>query len=150
VHLDADVHLLRFPNNIFIEADVAIKRGAHLCSCNERATIRIGERTTVGYYAFIFASERIEIGADCLIAPFVYIVDSNHSVARSLPINQQLNTTAPIRIGRDVWVAAGACILAGVTIGDGAVVAAGAVVKDDVAPYTIVAGLPAHRIGERQ
>lgn len=47
------------------------------------------------------------------------------------------------RIGHDVWIGCGAKVMAGVTIGHGAVVAAGAVVTRDVAPYRIVAGVPA-------
>ena len=46
-------------------------------------------------------------------------------------------------IGHDVWIGHGAIILPGVTIGHGAVVAAGAVVTKDVAPYAVVAGVPA-------
>jgi acetyltransferase-like isoleucine patch superfamily enzyme len=41
-------------------------------------------------------------------------------------------------------------VLPGVTIGEGAVVAAGSIVTKDVAPFTIVAGIPAKRIGERE
>ena len=52
-------------------------------------------------------------------------------------------TTAPVRIGRGVWIAAGAMVLQGVEVGDDSVVAAGAVVTKDVAPRTLVAGVPA-------
>ena len=52
-------------------------------------------------------------------------------------------THAPIHIVKNVWIGANATVLAGVTIGDGAVVAAGAVVAKDVAPNTIVGGIPA-------
>ena len=45
--------------------------------------------------------------------------------------------------GSDVWIGAGVCILRGVTIGDGVVIGAGAVVKHDIAPYDVVAGVPA-------
>ncbi|EPC26920.1 antibiotic acetyltransferase [Lacticaseibacillus paracasei subsp. paracasei Lpp46] len=51
-----------------------------------------------------------------------------------------------ILVGDDVWIGYRATILSGVTIGQGAVVAAGAVVADDVAPYSIVGGVPAKTI----
>ena len=48
-----------------------------------------------------------------------------------------------------VWVSVRAIILPGVTIGKGAVIAAGAVVTKDVEPYSIMGGIPAKKIGER-
>lgn len=56
---------------------------------------------------------------------------------------------AACRIGHDVWIGHGAMIMAGVTVGTGAVVAAGAVVTHDVAPYCIVAGVPARALRDR-
>ncbi|MBB4064837.1 DapH/DapD/GlmU-related protein [Gellertiella hungarica] len=52
-------------------------------------------------------------------------------------------------IGHDVWIGHGVTVLPGVTVGDGAVIGAGAVVSRDVAPYTIVGGVPAKPIRER-
>jgi acetyltransferase-like isoleucine patch superfamily enzyme len=49
----------------------------------------------------------------------------------------------PVIIKRNAWIGAAATILPGVTIGENAVVAAGAVVTKDVAPNTIVGGVPA-------
>ena len=54
-----------------------------------------------------------------------------------------------VTIGHDVWIGHGATLLPGVTIGNGAVIGAGAVVSKDVAPYTIVGGVPATPIRER-
>ncbi|MCD9019792.1 hypothetical protein K7P01_29895 [Fulvivirgaceae bacterium QH1ED-6-2] len=70
-------------------------------------------------------------------------------MARGSRINEQPNETAPITIGRDVWIASNVTILKGVTIGDGAVIAANSVVNADVAPYAIYGGSPAKKIGER-
>jgi 2,3,4,5-tetrahydropyridine-2,6-dicarboxylate N-acetyltransferase len=52
----------------------------------------------------------------------------------------------PVVIEDDVLIGANAVVLEGVTVGTGSVVAAGAVVTQDVAPYTVVAGMPARKI----
>ena len=52
-------------------------------------------------------------------------------------------------IGNDVWIGYNATIMGGVTIGDGVIVAAGALVRENVEPYTIVAGQPAKVISKR-
>jgi len=150
VYFESGVNLMRYPKNISLHAGMVIKSGARICPCNETAKVSIGKNTTVGYHTYIFASEEITIGNDCLIAPFVYIVDSDHNIEKEKLINQQPNTIAAINIGNDVWIGTGAKILKGVSIGDGAVIAAGALVKDDVAPYTIVGGIPAKKISERK
>jgi maltose O-acetyltransferase len=54
-----------------------------------------------------------------------------------------------VTIGDRVWIGYRAIILPGIEIGEGAVVGAGAVVTKDVPPFTIVAGNPAVKIGDR-
>ena len=54
-----------------------------------------------------------------------------------------------VTIGHDVWIGHGVTVTAGVTIGTGAVIGAGAVVTKDVAPYTVVGGVPARVIKRR-
>lgn len=150
VFIDDNVKLMRFPKGINIASHVALKEGARICACNPQASVTIGENTTIGYHTFIFASEQITIGKNCLIAPFVYLVDSDHEISRNELINQQANKTAPIIIGNDVWLGSNVTVLKGVRIGDGAVVGANALVNSDVEPYTIVGGVPARVIGKRE
>ncbi|MET3598504.1 CatB-related O-acetyltransferase [Martelella mangrovi] len=63
----------------------------------------------------------------------------------SADFHESMGTT----IGNDVWIGARVLVLDGVTVHDGAVVAAGAVVVKDVAPYTVVGGVPAKLIKKR-
>ncbi len=150
VFIDKNVELQRYPKNIFIEEDVVIKEGARICACNEQAQIKIGKRTTIGFHTFIFSSENIFIGDDCLIAPFVYIVDSNHIAKKNKNINLQGNETSPITIGNDVWIASNVTILKGVKISNGAIVAANSVVNKDIPENEIWGGSPAKKIGNRE
>lgn len=150
VYFDKNIEIQRYPKNVSIDENAVIKEGSRICACNETALVHIGKNTTVGFHTFLFASESIKIGDDCLIAPFVYLVDSDHSIDKASLINQQPNVTAPITIGNDVWLGTGCKILKGVTIGDGAIIAAGAVVNSDVGPYEIHGGIPAKKISERK
>jgi acetyltransferase-like isoleucine patch superfamily enzyme len=150
VFFDKNIEILRYPGQVSINSGVVIKEGSRICACNEAAEIFIGKNTTVGYHTFIFSSNRISIGNDCLIAPFVYVVDSDHEIKKGQLINEQPNVTAPVSIGSDVWIGTGAKILKGVTIADGAVIAAGAVVSTNVGPNEIFGGVPAKKISERK
>lgn len=66
-----------------------------------------------------------------------------------VPENFKGKTKGDTHIGNDVWICDGAVIMSGVTIGDGAVIGARAVVTHDVAPYSIVGGIPAKHIKYR-
>jgi len=150
VYVDRNVELLRHPENMSIGARVMLKEGARLCTANPKATLSIGDWTTIGYHCFLFATTRIEVGANCLIAPFCYLVDSDHGIARGALIREQPMHYAPIRIGTDVCLGLGVTVTAGVTIGDGAVIGARAVVTEDVPPYAVAVGSPARVVRYRQ
>jgi acetyltransferase-like isoleucine patch superfamily enzyme len=66
-----------------------------------------------------------------------------------LRIDQQSCGVEPVAIGSDVWLGTGVVVLPGVSIGDGAVVGANSVVTRDVAPMTVVAGVPARFLKTR-
>lgn len=82
----------------------------------------------------------ITIGDGSLIGHNVVLATLNHNLD---PGHRGDIIPAPIHIGRNVWIGAGATVLPGITIGDGAVVAAGAVVTKNVPDNTIVGGVPA-------
>lgn len=82
----------------------------------------------------IYIADDVLIGHNCVMATL------NHDLH---PAHRADMFPAPIHIERNVWIGANVTILAGVTVGENAVVAAGAVVTKDVAPNTIVGGVPA-------
>lgn len=149
VYVERNVELQRHPENIFLGAGVLLKEGVRICPTHQNVNISIGDWTTVGHHTFIFAKCDIEIGSDCLIAPFCYLVDSDHGIAAGELIRNQDMVVAPIRIGNGVWLGTGVVVTKGVTIGDGAVVAARSVVTKDVPANAIVAGIPAKLIRYR-
>jgi acetyltransferase-like isoleucine patch superfamily enzyme len=108
--------------------------------------LRFGRNVFVNHGCTAMDFGGIDIGDDVMIGPNAQLISSGHPVDPATRRSQI--TTAPIRIGRGVWIAAGAMVLQGVTVGDDAVVAAGAVVTKDVPPRTLVAGVPAKVIRE--
>ena len=124
--------------------------------CGFGDNIRIGSNVSVNYRCTFIDCNTITIGNDVLIAPGVQINTASHPVRLDERLTEgwregdsqyRWRTYArPVVIGNGVWIGAGAVILGGVTIGDGAVVAAGAVVTKDVAPGTLVGGVPARKI----
>lgn len=107
--------------------------------------IAIGEDCVIGEKITLDGRDSLTIGDHVDIASEVMIYNSEHDV------NDETFAaiSAPVSIGDYVFIGPRAIILPGVTIGSGAVVAAGAVVTKDVAPHTIVAGVPAKPIGMR-
>src|SRR3954468_19473621 len=108
--------------------------------------LRFGRNVFVNHGCTAMDLGGIEIGDDVMIAPNVHLISSGHPLDPAT--RRSRITTAPVRIGRGAWIAAGAMVLQGVTVGDDAVVAAGAVVTKDVPARTLVAGVPARVIRE--
>jgi acetyltransferase-like isoleucine patch superfamily enzyme len=108
--------------------------------------LRFGRNVFVNHGCTAMDLGGIDIGDDVMVGPNVQLISSGHPLDPATRRSQI--TTGPIRIGRGAWIAAGATILQGVTVGDDAVVAAGAVVTKDVPPRTLVAGVPARVIRE--
>ena len=107
--------------------------------------IVIGRNTVINRQCCLDGRGGLRIGDNVSISPGVWLLTDAHD-HRDPWFREQ---GAPVEIGDYVWLGSRAMVLPGVTIGEGAVVAAGAVVVKDVAPYTVVAGVPARPIGTR-
>src|SRR5262249_17231265 len=90
-----------------------------------------GEGTLLNYGCSIEAAQGIRLGSRCMLASLIRIADTDGQ------------RTAPVVIGDDVWIAHGAFISPGVTIGNGAVIASGSLVMHDGPPGTMAVGNPA-------
>ncbi|MDM0046152.1 acyltransferase [Variovorax dokdonensis] len=107
------------------------------------AGMAIGAGTFINQGTTMAAACSVEIGEHCHIGEFVAIHDTHfHCVSPDQPVK-----TAPVRIGRNVWIGHRAIVLAGVSVGDHAVIGAGAVVTKDVPARTMVGGNPARPLG---
>ena len=117
---------------------------------NHDGIIRIGREVRLNRGATICAYTEVSIGDFSMVGEFVSIRDANHGIASGELVRNQPHDAKPIRIGTDVWVGRGACILPGVTIGDGAIIGANSIVTKYVPPNAIAAGIPAKVIRERR
>jgi acetyltransferase-like isoleucine patch superfamily enzyme len=107
----------------------------------------IGEGTWIGAFTVIDGSGGLTIGVGCDISAGVHIY--THSSMKRCVSGRQYDSVdrAATTIGDRVFIGANAVVNMGVTVGAEAVIAAGAVVTADVAPRTVVAGVPARPIG---
>jgi len=132
----------------------------------------VGARTSIqesvlGDYSYVVNDSQIiytEIGKFCSVAAQTRINPGNHPLhraalhhftyrARQFGFAEEDDTSFfdwrrgfGVTIGHDVWIGHGAVVLPGVTIGTGAAIGAGSVVRHDVPPFTVVAGVPARPI----
>lgn len=107
----------------------------------------IGEKVFIGDFCHIGCVNKLYIGNNTLIARRVFISDHFHgnidsNDILSPPVERPLSSK-PIRIGNNVWIGEGACIMPGVTLGNNVIVGANAVVTHSFEDNSVIAGVPA-------
>lgn len=136
------------PGNIYIGKHVTIFKYTWLAAnpLTKRPTCQliIGDGTSIGNFNHIYATSRIEIGKNVLIADKVYISDNLHGFENiELPvIKQPIKQIREVSIGDGAWIGENVCIM-GASIGKGAVIGANSVVTKDIPDYTVAVGAPA-------
>lgn len=129
---------------------------------------RIGKNVVFHYQTEIRDPQFLTVGEGCIIGDNT-ILDARNKLTLGKHVNINSNTSIytvqhdhrdpyfgcfegqdlSVTIHDRVYLGANVIVLPGVTIGEGAVCCAGCVVTKDVEPYTVVAGIPAKKVGER-
>jgi acetyltransferase-like isoleucine patch superfamily enzyme len=134
-----------------IRQGTTVRLGAH-CRVRQRVIINGGGTVEVGAHSllngcWIQARQRVSVGEWTLLSD-CGITDTDH---HNLPPNVRHDrpgprVTAPVRLGRNVWIGAGALLLKGADVGEDSVVGAGSVLRGTVPAGVLVAGNPAEVI----
>ncbi len=102
--------------------------------------IEVGEDVFINACCHFQDHGGVRIGDGCQIGHNVVFATLNHFLE---PEKRKMTYSAPIVLGKNVWIGSNATILQGVTIGDNAVIGAGAVVTGDIPADTVAVGMPA-------
>lgn len=137
---------LTIEDNVNVNSRNKIKENHILRLSNSK----ISTNTTIGNNCQLDLTGDLIIGKGCLFSDEIHIYTHKHEIPpRNKSIKNARIIPEQVIIDDDVFIGVGAKILSGVKIGRGAVIAAGAVVTKDVESYSLVAGVPAKKIGER-
>jgi acetyltransferase-like isoleucine patch superfamily enzyme len=127
---------------------VTILMGQHVQMAGVRSSgtkVSIGKGSVINHDCLLYTTGGLILGENVSISSGVWLVTGTHDMNDPLFPDRYV----PIVIGNNAWIGIRATVLAGVTIGEGAVIMAGAIVTRDVAPYTVVGGVPAKVISHR-
>jgi acetyltransferase-like isoleucine patch superfamily enzyme len=104
----------------------------------EGAAVEIGDHTFLNHGCMIVSHQKIKIGNGVQFGPNVLLYDHDHDFRIQGGLKDLKYTTAPIKIGDNVWIGANTIILKGSQIGDSCVVGAGCVIKGEFPDNAII------------
>ena len=116
--------------------------------CDYGKNISIGQNTFIHMNCMFLDSNKITIGKNGLIAPYVQIYTASHPLKASEriveeePVSYYLTTSKPVQIGDQVWIGGNSVICPGVSIGDNVTIGAGSVVTKNIPDNVLAFGNP--------
>lgn len=140
---------IRFGDNVTIKDNSIIECTGVIRNLGEGLVI--GNNTGISQNCFIQVRGKVCIGSYVILGPGVSIFSESHihnKIDEYIVLQGENRKGVIIKDG--VWIGAGSIVLDGVTIGENSIIAAGSIVNKDVAPYTIVGGVPAKLIKNRK
>lgn len=152
VHVGAQV-AMEIKNNgqgIRLEDHVTVNEST-IFSC-PGSTLTVGPRTRIGAFCRLGSMLGLQIGADCSIGDYSYIVGAGHHVeSLDRPIIQQpITCSGPNSVGNGVSIGSRVTILDGITIGDNVTIENGTLVTHDIPANAHVKGVPGRIVMESE
>jgi len=139
--------VVRGPGRVILGDDVRVIQKTTPFTHSPDAVITVGDRVDLVGVRF-GCMARISIGDESMVSECRIMDTDFHSIA----VNRRDSTapirTAPITIGRNVWIAPQTAILPGTSIGDNSVIAFGAICSGAVPPNVVMVGNPARTAGK--
>ncbi len=111
------------------------------------AHVHFGKNVYCNFGVTMVDDTHIYVGDATMLAPHVTVATAGHPILPELR-EQGYQYNAPVHIGRNCWIGAGALIMPGVTIGDNTVIGAGSVVTKDIPANVVAVGNPCRVLRE--
>tara|TARA_B100001123_G_scaffold402553_1_gene490239 strand:+ start:1912 stop:2724 length:813 start_codon:yes stop_codon:yes gene_type:complete len=121
-----------------------------ILSC-KNGDIEVDDRANIGFNCEIFSGGHVRLGKNTLVAAYTYLVGGDHLHDRTdIPVLDQGRVAQGIEVDDNVWLGAHVVISDGATVGHDAIIGAGAVVRGQIPPLVIAAGVPAKVLRSRE
>jgi len=121
-----------------------------ILSC-KNGDIDLDDHANIGFNVEVFSAARVRIGKHVLVAAYTYLVGGDHLFDRvDVPVLYQGRTAQGIEVDDNVWLGAHVVVSDGSRVGRDAIIGAGAVVRGEIPPFAIAAGVPARVIRDRR
>ncbi len=137
---------LKYVDSISFGAHTTVQAGAYVYGSRRGHRVRFGEGSVVAAGAMVLGEGGVTVGAHSHLGPHVVVTSQYGDSSEEMVTASPTIKTAPVEIGRGVWIGSGAVVMPGAVLGDRCVVAPGSVVYGRWPEGSKLAGNPARRV----